>query len=491
MNAASPAEHPASAPPAQATRQRHSFARRIQVWAFAADTAAQPSTAVFRLGVRIILIMLQEFFRTHIAIRASALTFSIILSLVPMLALSTSVLKGLGSAGQLHQAAIRFIDQLDPQEKLANDLPAAIPAPESPAAAEPIPNQPPHLTGNSLPADSLTVHLHHAVDVLFDYVERTNFAALGLVGVIGLIIVVLFVLSTIEDAMNAIWHTHKGRSFFRRIMDYLALLILLPISLNIALATEAVLVNKTIMAHISTLIPASWVAAALIKLVPFLFIVVTLLFMYLFFPHVKVKTSAALTGALFAAICWFMIQKLYILLQVGVANYNAIYGSFATVPLFLIWLQVGWTFILLGASLAHAIQYHETYDLYGVQLSPQRQLQNAFDLLRLVYDDFAQRKPTHISQLSNRIPQSRQIDLETVADKLVEGRLLCLTEDESEETLTPATPKENVTGGEVVSLLLGDEALTSYGGKLSLVALDGARRSLQAEQLFPQPTSEG
>lgn len=491
MKAASQTEQPASIPPGEASRQRQSLARRIQAWAFTPGTAAQPNTAFIRLGTRIFLIMLQEFFRTHIAIRASALTFSIILSLVPMLALSTSVLKGLGSAGQLHQAAIRFIDQLDPQAKPANDLPMATPAQDSPAAADPNPSQPAPAADNKLPADSLTVHLHHAVDVLFDYVERTNFAALGLVGVIGLIIVVLFMLSTIEDAMNAIWHTHKGRSFFRRIMDYLALLILLPISLNIALAAEAVLVNKTIMAHISTMLPVSWVAAALIKLVPFLFIVITLLFMYLFFPHVKVKTSAALTGALFAAICWFLIQKLYILLQVGVANYNAIYGSFATVPLFLIWLQVGWTFILLGASLAHAIQYHETYDLYGVQLSPQRQLQNAFDLLRLVYDDFAQRKPTRISQLSNRIPQSRQIDLETVADKLVSGRLLCLTEDESEDTLIPVTPQENITGGEVVSLFLGNEALTSFGGKLSLAVLDGARRSVQTQPLFPQPTSEG
>lgn len=435
--------------------------------------------------------MFHEFFRTHITIRASALTFSIILSLVPMLALSTSVLKGLGSADQLRQAAVRFIDQLDPQIEPYRELLQNAPNQDPPPSAiESTPNIP-ALADNNAATHSLTVHLHHAVDVLFDYVERTNFAALGLVGVIGLIIVVLFVLSTIEDAMNAIWHTHKGRPFFRRIMDYLALLILLPISLNIALAAEAVLVNKTIMAHISSIVPVSWVAAALIKLIPFLFIVITLLFMYLFFPHVKVKTSAAFSGALFAATCWFIIQKLYIVLQIGVANYNAIYGSFATVPLFLIWLQVGWTFILLGASLAHAIQYHETYDFNGVQLSPQRQLQNALDLLRLVYEDFAQRKPTSISQLSNRIPQSKQVDLETIADKLVAGRLLCLVEEQGEETLIPASPKENVNGGEIVSLLFGDESLSSYGGKLSAAALDGARRSLQSQQLFTQTTSEG
>ena len=488
MNAAGQSNLSAATPPTQTKMPPQALTQRVQAWAFAA--APKGRTKLLRYGVRILLIMFHEFFRTHIAIRASALTFSIILSLVPMLALSTSVLKGLGSADQLRQAAVRFIDQLDPQIEPYSEQPGSLPNPDTPSASEPVPTIP-ALTDTKVAANSLTVHLHHAVDVLFDYVERTNFAALGLVGVIGLIIVVLFVLSTIEDAMNAIWHTHKGRSFFRRIMDYLALLILLPISLNIALAAEAVLLNKTIMAHIYSLFPVTWITAALIKLVPFLFIVITLLFMYLFFPHVKVKTSAAFSGALFAATCWFIMQKLYIVLQVGVANYNAIYGSFATVPLFLIWLQVGWTFILLGASLAHASQYHETYDFQGGQLSPQRQLQNAFDLLRLVYEDFAQRRLTSMSQMGRRIPNSRQADLETVAEKLIAGRLLCLVEEQGEENLIPASPKEKVSGGEVVSLLFGDEPLHSFGGKLSVAALEGARQSLQTQQLFAETLPEG
>jgi membrane protein len=420
--------------------------------------------------------MYQESFRTHLAIRASALTYSIILSLVPILALSTSILKGMGNDEQLKLAAVRFIEQLEPPttplpeegriifDGAQTEFPPLTPPPAAP------------------PQASLTAHLHHAVDLIFQYVNRTNFAALGILGVIGLIGVVILVLSSIENAMNAIWHTHKGRSFFRKIMDYLALLILLPISLNIALAAEAILASKKIMSQVSMLVPTAWVAAFVIKLVPFVFIVITLMIMYLFFPHAKVKTGAALAGAVFASIFWFIFQKIYIALQVGVASYNAIYGSFATIPLFLIWLQIGWTFILLGASLAHAIQVHPHYTLADVPLSPQRRLQTAFDILHTVYDNFAQRLPTSLSLLYEKYPHTSCADIKEMATLLINGHLLNVSErtnGNSEELLTPVTPEEKLRAGEVVHLIFGNELLPTTGGKLASRAIDAASEALQ------------
>ncbi len=201
---------------------------------------------------------------------------------------------------------------------------------------------------------------------------------------IGLIVVVLLVLASIEDAMNAIWHTRRGRSLLRKLMDYLALLLLLPLSINIALAAEAIVASRRIMEQVSLIEPSAWLAALLIKLVPFLCVVLTLMFLYLFFPHTRVHTGAALAGALFAAVFWFIVQKIYVALQLGVANYNAIYGSFATIPLMLVWLQIGWTFILLGAVLAHAVQHHRHYRPRGAVLSPQRRLQTALEVLQAV-----------------------------------------------------------------------------------------------------------
>ncbi|MCI5163562.1 MAG: YihY/virulence factor BrkB family protein, partial [Candidatus Electrothrix sp. AX5] len=339
--------------------------------------------SLFRSLLRILLIMVHEFNHTNIALRASALTFSIILSMVPLLAMSTAILKGLGNGNQMRIAACHFIDQLDPEAEQA--LPSLHPELPPPVDSEIVvsEDQPAESVKSAEqeepigsieviaegPPPSLNRHLHQAIDTIFDYVDNTNFAALGAFGIAGLLIVVVMVLSSVEDAMNAIWHTRRGRSLFRKIMDYLALLVLLPISVNIALAGDAILQSPKIMEYITTFIPSAWVVQMLLKLLPFIFITLSLMMMYLFFPNVKVKTSAAFCGALFGAVFWFIVQRAYVVLQIGVANYNAIYGSFATVPLFLVWIQLGWMFVLLGAVLAYAIQHRNSYQLSGTESS--------------------------------------------------------------------------------------------------------------------------
>ncbi|WP_306549667.1 YihY/virulence factor BrkB family protein [Desulfobulbus sp.] len=443
--------------------------RRLRSWAFSPTPDPHGAGALARFCVRLLLIMRQEFFRTHLALRASALTYSIILSLVPILALSTSILKGLGNDEQLKTAVVKFIDQwepppaaVDPPETATNTVLGQADLPVS--ATTPVPT----------PASPTTTNLHHAVDLIFQYVDRTNFAALGIIGVIGLIGVVFLVLSSIEEAMNAIWHTHKGRSLFRKIMDYLALLILLPLSLNVALAAEAILANQTIMLRLSMILPSAWMAGFFIKLIPFLFIVLSLMVMYLFFPHCKVKTGPALVGALFASVFWFIFQKLYITLQVGVANYNAIYGSFASIPLFLIWLQIGWTFILLGASLAYALQHHHHYQFGAATTSPQKSLQLAVDVLHAVYEDFDARRATALSSLAQRLPQAGDADLSAVIALLRKGGLLRTLDRQTEEMLIPATPADKLLTREVVQLVLGKEVLPTLGGRLATRTIDAA-----------------
>jgi membrane protein len=423
--------------------------------------------------------MHQEFFRTHLAIRASALTFAIILSLVPILALTTSILKGLGNDKQLETVIIRLLDQWEPP---GQDLQRqANPGDQSleKLAFSPTPST----DASAVPAST---NLHHAVHLIFQYVDRTNFAALGILGVIGLIIVVFLVLASIEEAMNAIWHTHQGRSLSRKIMDYLALLILLPLSLNVALAAEAILASKSIMQRLSTIMPATWVAPLFIKLIPFLFIVLTLMVMYLFFPHTKVKTWTAMIGALFASIFWFIFQKLYISLQVGVANYNAIYGSFASVPLFLVWLQIGWTFILLGASLAYALQHHHHYHSATTTSSPQKHLQLAFDILLTVYDHFAHRRLISVAQLEEALPQTHPAEIHAVVTLLHRGGLLRTSDNQAMGMLLPVTPADRVVASEVVRLVLGDDA-PSPSGHHAQQAIEAATRAADWNFSNPPP----
>ncbi|NQS72119.1 MAG: YihY/virulence factor BrkB family protein, partial [Desulfobulbaceae bacterium] len=284
------------------------------------------------------------------------------------------------------------------------------------------------------------------------------------------------------EAMNAIWHCHQRRPLFRRLMDYLALFILLPLSLNIAVAAEAILASDQLMAQLHLFLPSSWALTFFVKLTTFAFIVLSLMAMYMFFPSDKVQTSAALAGALFAAFFWFLFQRLYIVLQIGVSKYNAIYGSFATVPLVLVSLNLGIVFILLGASLTHAIQYRNHYGFIARELAPQRQLQMAFDVLTIVYHNFSQRIPTTIELLQKSLPVVRPLHIEEIVDLLVSGNLLQQNADDTDMVI-PVTSAEQLSGSEVVELVLGNDSLDTPGGILAQKALRAAADSLHGNLL--------
>jgi membrane protein len=451
---------------------------RLTQWAFAHHPDEGQAKAALRSSVRVLVIMVQEFFNTNISLRASALTFTIILSMVPLLAMSTAILKGLGSGDQLKTVAYRFIDQLDPQHNSAKPATGTV---------ETLPNAS-DTTNESNAADestqqeqtpSLINHLYNAVDTIFNYVDKTNFAALGAFGIVGLLIAVILVFSSVEDAMNSIWHTRRGRSLFRKIMDYLALLILLPISINIAIAGDAILESPRIMGYISTVIPSDWVVQMLFKLLPFMFITLSLMMMYLFFPHVRVKTLPAFCGAVFASIFWFLVQRVYIVLQVGVAKYNAIYGSFATVPLVLIWIQLGWTFILLGAVLAYAIQNRNHYRLPGSGSKPQQALQRAFDVLLSVYNNFALAGSTTSEQLLASCPGENKVDLDRTIDLLTRGGLLHRMNENGAAELMPSLPAEKLTAAAVIRLVLGhDQGVDTPGGTLADQVIQAAENEI-------------
>jgi membrane protein len=462
----------------------------MKQWAFKHHGDKNKLHALIRSWFRIFFIMTHEFTNTRITIRAAALTYSIVLSLVPILAMSTAVLKGLGSDNQIKVAAYAFIDQLEPSlppeqkapgtgEEIA---PTTEPAPEE---TSPISDSETHQDiADEAAAQSLTNHLRNAVDTIFDYVDRTNFAALGAFGIAGLLMAVVLVLSTIESAMNEIWHTREGRSFSRKIMDYLALLILLPISINLALAGDAVLESPRMMSYLHTIIPSVWAVTTLLKLLPFFFVVLALMVMYQFFPNVRVKTHAALAGALFAGLFWFVVQRAYIVLQIGVAKYNAIYGSFATVPLFLIWVHLGWTFILLGASLAYAVQNRNQYQLPGKISTPQRNLQLAFDILNTTYANFARKTPTTVDDLAMANPGDELGNIQEISDRLIDGGLLYRTENNG-PGFVPVTTAENMEARNVVQLILGHEQLATPGGEFSRRVIEAAEEAIPPDA-FPR-----
>jgi membrane protein len=475
-------DRPATAPenaPYVAVRPDHAPCerkrKRLRNWAFQFKNNESSLSALTRTILRILYIMASEFETTAIPLRASALSYSVLLSLIPVLAMSTAVLKGLGSDNQLKIAAYRLINQLEP----------TVPAPEQPKMFPESARE----QGQKTESIGLADHLRKSVDTIFAYVDRTNFATLGIFGIVGLLFAVVLVFGTIESAMNVIWHSSRGRPLLRKIMDYLALLILLPISINVALAGDAILASPKMLAILHTMIPAEGLIRIGLKLLPFLFVVLTLMVMYLFFPNVRVKTSAALIGALFASLFWFLVQRLYLVLQIGVAKYNAIYGSFATLPLFLIWVQLGWTFILLGASLAYAIQNHHFYQPPGSRRSAKQQLQLAFDILKLLYNDFAEKKTTSIERLVHLLPQEAPSSLQEILEKLIAGGLIHRVERD-EPIFVPVAPSDAFESKKVVRLFLGSEEIPTHGGSLATLVVQAAEEAIAKDAFLTNPSTD-
>ena len=413
---------------------------------------------------RIFLISFKEFFENELSIRASALTYTILLSLVPMLAMSTAVLKGLGGNDQLRTAVYSYIDTIGQTTPLTTAGLGALPKTITETADS-------EEETSETDENSMTSQFRSVADQIFNYVDRTNFAALGTIGVFGVFLSAVLVLSNIEMSMNTIWHVSAGRSLIRKVTDYLTLLILLPISINLGFFTNTILKNDKMLHTIMSYLPGAWVQTALLLLVPLFFIVITFFVIYIFFPNTKVKTGPALIGAAVAGTLWFITQNLYIGLQIGVSKYNAIYGSFATLPLFLVWMFLGWVFILLGAQVAFACQKQSSYQLKKLNNSPMEMLSAAYDILTVVFQSYEAKQKLRKKDLPQHCPAYATQLIFACMDKLSSAQIILVAE---KNLIVPSAPPEKVSYQEVISAVLGDKFPDTEGGKTAASLLQEA-----------------
>jgi membrane protein len=437
--------------------------RRSTLMAWADGQKSEPTTwhELLRQVIRLILITAVEFSGNALSLRSAALTYTVLLSLVPVLAMSTALVKGLGGDNQLRKAAYSYIDTLSERNGES--------ARQSGIAATP------GETSSQKNGEKLTDHLRSAVDQLFDYVDKTNFATLGSIGVVGILLSVILVLSYIEEAMNVIWKAASGRSLVRKIADYLTLLILLPISINVAFAASAMLQSPAMIAKIDILIPFAWLQTLLLKAMPVAIITLTFYVMYIFFPNTKVKTLPALFGAGLASLLWTLVQDIYISLQIGVANYNAIYGSFATLPLFLVWIYLGWLFILTGAQVAYACQNIRSYRLLPVAAAPSQKLAAAFDIMDCILSAFAGSKAVTSENLTGYLPRYQPAIIIEVVTQLCEAGVLHVSQ--TDNRLLPASSGKGGDYQEVVAVILGTNTTDTDGGARSRLVMEAAAKA--------------
>jgi membrane protein len=255
-------------------------------------------------GIRLVGATLWKFDADRCFLRASALTYTTLLSIVPLLALAFSVLKGLGVRERLEPIVL---------ERLS--------------------------AGNE-----------EIVQRILEYVDRTDMRSLGAVGLVGLLLTAVSVLGNVEQSFNHIWRVGQGRTVVRKLTDYLSMIILGPVLLLASLSMATALQSQNLKDMLQLVDPAIHLV---LRGVPFLTTVLAITAAYLIMPNRRVSLGPALLGGLAAGVLWHLSEWAYIRFQFGVARYNAIYGAMAQLPILLVWLYACWCIVLAGAELAY------------------------------------------------------------------------------------------------------------------------------------------
>ena len=191
---------------------------------------------------------------------------------------------------------------------------------------------------------------------IFHFVNRTNFKVVGAVGLIALLITVILAMGNIEQTFNHIWEIKHSRSLVRKFTDYLSVLVVAPVLLLASTTLTAILSNQALLDFLDQIGLAKLYISTLGASLPLLGLFITFFILYIFLPNCKVKYPAAMVGAAVASILFYLLQLVYFKGQIGLSRYNSIYGAFAAVPFFLIFLQFRWYVVLLGVEFSHAAQ---------------------------------------------------------------------------------------------------------------------------------------
>ena len=296
-----------------------------------------PRKAMQLRALRILLISIKGVYQDKIQLRAAALTLFTIMSIVPILAMGFGIAKGFGYDQYLKKQAISYFDSKIQEANDNND--------DEGSEDENI--------------ESYKVYKQVAEQLITfsdAMLAKTKGGLMAVVALVLLFYTVLKVFSNIESSFNDIWQVRKPRAFIRKFTDYFSMMLISPLFLFSAIF--GIVSLQSVKVH-SLLSPFLFIS---VKILPIILIIALFTMIYIIMPNTKVKFKAGLVGGVLAGIIFYITQQVYIIFQIGVSSNNAIYGSFAALPLFIILLQVSWLIVLFGAKVSYATQNYEMHE---------------------------------------------------------------------------------------------------------------------------------
>ena len=375
------------------------------------DSATLQGVAAWYIKpLRLIVVAISDFRDGVLSIRATSLVSTTLLSLVPFLAVTFSVLKAFG----VHQ-------QFEPL--LAQGL-------------EPLGEKGSEIAGH-----------------IVEFVNNLKVGALGAVGLAGLFYTTFSLIDKIEEALNYIWRVRDARPLARKFTDYLSVVLVGPVLVFTAVATIASAQSHWLVQTILRIEPVGTAVLWVTAFMPFVLICLGFTFLYKFVPHTQVRVASALVGGVTGGILWKIVGMLFASFVAGATRYSAIYSGFAILILFLLWLYVGWLIVLVGAQVAY---YHQHPTAYLTRLRWKQDtaaFQEHLALTMLVHvtrQYMAGAPPYQTPQLAAKlgVPLSA---LEALVENFVEHGLMYRTSEPKGMTL--GRPPEQITVLDVLQLV--------------------------------------
>ncbi len=350
------------------SRGRHFVTEDI--WRFRKSDFSGRRFALIRFA-RILILSVREFIADGCKEKASALTYYSLMSIVPLIAMAFGVAKGFGFESVLQE---QIEKNLYGHEEMAGYL----------------------------------------IDFADTYLSSIKGGLIAGVGFGLLLWTVMNLLGHTEQSFNSIWKAKRSRSLIRKFSDYISIML---IGILFLVSSGSAVVYVSNMFSSNDLLKHVWVVVTAISPFVLTWFVFTMLFFIM--PNTKVKFGAAMSGGIVSGTIFLLVQFFYIYFQVGMSKYNAIYGSFAAIPLFLIWLQLSWYIVLFGAEVAYAVQNVKIYEFDAEvhNISDFSRKANLLCIATYIVRRFAAEQP---AENASQISENLHIPLSLVNDLLFE-----------------------------------------------------------------------
>lgn len=339
--------------------------------------------------IRILVASVSAFLSKELSTRAGHLAYTTLLSLVPFLAVTFSVLKAFG----VHQQLGPVLEQaLEPLGAQATEITTRVVA----------------------------------------FVDNLQIGILGAIGLLGLFYTTFTLIDNIEVTFNVIWNIREGRPFKRKVTDYLSAVLIGPVLVFTSFAIIASAQSYWVLDRLLAIQPLGHLIVVFSKFLPLVFLTAAFTFLYKFLPFTRVDLSSALVGGLVAGILWQLGGWAFAAFVAQSTRYDAIYSGFAILILFLIWLYVGWSIVLTGAQVSFFHQHPPLRNPWGQETeshSPVFQEWVALKALTLIAQAHLRGEMPYVPKdLASYLDVSDSF-LDELLSRLVEQQVLCLTAD--------------------------------------------------------------